>query len=294
MDSQRSSLPPAPFSIDLPREIVFDILEAYLSLPRPKSIFSVLLLSKWSYSWMLPKLYHTLSVVTSDYSRPGRAVQNELLRCATPSLALVRRLECSSISENFSFLSFSNITHLSLWNSLSSEWYASQCLILVTLRLEELFMWYPSDLNALASKLSETTPICRKIRRLGFHSSSISIPDRRWAQYCENLTHVLVFCSNFQNLSEFLRHLLPTFPTLQCFVIGATWDYNPKQTDMPELNVGGDRRVAFVLQHFDHFETHGNDFWSGQSAMWAEVEEHIARNPYSQVFSCSLFCCPGS
>ncbi|KAH8810477.1 hypothetical protein DL96DRAFT_1821532 [Flagelloscypha sp. PMI_526] len=135
MDSQHPAVCPASPSIGLPREIIFDILDEYLNLPAPKPIFPVLVISKWSYNRILPKLYHTLSTIRVEYLQPGRVVLDEVLRCAsTPSLGLVRHLDCRYITPILTLSSFPNVTHLFLLFSCGPEWWDSQCLA-VTLAL---------------------------------------------------------------------------------------------------------------------------------------------------------------
>ncbi|KAH8810505.1 hypothetical protein DL96DRAFT_1627378, partial [Flagelloscypha sp. PMI_526] len=184
MDSRQPNPPPAPFSIDLPREILLNILEEYLIIPPPTPVHSVLILSKLSYNWFLPQLYHTLSVSASQLSCPGRPSYDELLSCARPcSLALVKCLDCSFIDDGLTFQPFSSLTHLVVWDSVNSKWWNDQSAAVAMLSLEELLIWDKSDLDILASKLSAGAPLCRTISKLGFYNAFITNPHHNWPQY---------------------------------------------------------------------------------------------------------------
>ncbi|KAH8810475.1 hypothetical protein DL96DRAFT_1627293 [Flagelloscypha sp. PMI_526] len=279
MDSHSAAGLASP-KVDLPKEIILDILEEYLSFPSPKPILFVLVLSKWIYSWMLPILYHTLSTVKLQYIRSGRVVLDTLLRRApAPSLALVRRLDCSCITRVLTLSSFPNITHLLLWSSCGREWWDSQCFAVTLLPLEELFYWSQSDLNILSRKMTRDSPICSTICRLGFHNNPVTLPDPTWFRYCPKLTRVLLLCSNYDNFQVFIETLPLIFPQLHCCIIAPDWAHHPTRINVSNLGFRADRRVAMILHHLKHFESCGRHFWSAQRTMWEEVDWCISKNP---------------
>ncbi|KAH8810467.1 hypothetical protein DL96DRAFT_1821526 [Flagelloscypha sp. PMI_526] len=282
MDSQQCSLSPAPVTVELPKEILLHILQEYISLPSSVYILRALVLAKWIYQWILPKLYHSLSIVSRGSFRPERVGYDSLL-CASPSsLALVRRLQCSFVNDNVAFWSFPNLTHLALWDSWSELWLNFQARAIAMLRLEELFVWQPGNLDTLSSVITDITPISRTLRRLCFYDQSIRFPNVTWTKRCRNLTHILVFCSSFQSLEGFLQTSLRISEPLQCFLVAPTWNFTPTPADIPGAVFSGDKRVALVLEKLKHFEEQGYPFWSRQRAMWKEVEERIAKNPHSK------------
>ncbi|KAH8810423.1 hypothetical protein DL96DRAFT_1716660 [Flagelloscypha sp. PMI_526] len=245
--------------MELPREHLFYVLEAYFNLPPPRSILAVLLLSKSSYNLILPKLYHTLSLSGSDYPPPGpgELPPDALLHCAKPSsLALTKRLNCSS------------------------EWWHNQFDAVANLRLEELFVWDKWALDVLAFDLSDETPLCGSIRKLGFRNETIIFPHQNWLQHCPNLTQIFVICESYQGLQSVIQTCLPISPSLQCFLIVPSFAVEPTGGGIPDLTCPGDRREALGFQRQSyHFEEEGPAFWASQSAMWKEVTEKIAMNP---------------
>ncbi|KAH8810418.1 hypothetical protein DL96DRAFT_1821487 [Flagelloscypha sp. PMI_526] len=258
------------FSIDLPEEILLDILDSYLNLPPPKLILSILVLSKSIYDRILPKLYHTLSLTSSPFTHPDRTPHDKLTLCA----------QSSSLANNFSFLPFSNLTHLYFWDSPSSRW-DRQSDVLVILRLEELFVWDRLCHDSLASKLKHDSPICSTLCKLGFQDRLIAHPHRNWLLHCSKISHLFILSASFQGLQTVIQTLLPAFQTLQCVLVAPTQImFRPARTEIPELPFGGDRRVAVVLHHLDYFKRYGHAFWSGERMMWKEIDEQIAKNTH--------------
>ncbi|KAH8794361.1 hypothetical protein DL96DRAFT_1652030 [Flagelloscypha sp. PMI_526] len=281
MDSHRPGLPRTPFTITLPEEILYEILEAYLNLPVPIPILSVLVLSKPLYNWVLPKIFHTVSVSGSQIGHIGGfSPDGWVYSTSAFSLSLVKRLDTSFVEEEFSFLPFSNLTHLFLWDSFDSEWWENQSDVMANLRLEELFAWHRADFDTLSSKLSYNTPICGTMRKLGFQGKSTMCPPQNWVQYYPNLTHIFVLCTDFQGLQPLMLTLLPTLKALKCCLIAPSWDLKATHSDVSQLVFGGDKRVSLILQPLEHIKAYGHSFWSSQSLMWKEAEARIARNPH--------------
>ncbi|KAH8810518.1 hypothetical protein DL96DRAFT_1627410 [Flagelloscypha sp. PMI_526] len=273
---------------DLPYDLIIFILDLAIAEQGHKSGLSLLLLSKRTHKWVLTRIYHTLEL-SPDHDSNASVNREVLLRSANPaSLRLVRRVKCGSWSIDMApmrFNVFYHLTHLALWAHHSLH--VSKEHGILSLRLEELITWSPTDRSAILESRKFDSPLCTTLKRFGsFDNGLCSEEDVIRLDYFQNITHIL-FCFHGK-ISRFPKMCLRKHLDREGFRLGLfTPAFVPPNTEQFEvilryLESLQNSKVVIAKSAPPHVQTTNPapHFWSDQKQLWRAGERASARNSH--------------
>ncbi|KAH8800111.1 hypothetical protein DL96DRAFT_1824094 [Flagelloscypha sp. PMI_526] len=157
---------------------------------------------------------------------------------------------------------------------------------LLKLPLEELFLWDPSDVDALSVAIQESRSISRK----PLHNTLRKIGSRIfWGEEVikafPQLTHILVLKRPDERVTNIISLLLLK-ESMKCCIFYSWKGGQTKSSVLPngrELAEGlRDRRLVHMrlkLNHLDFRNADSNlDFWGEHAEMWRKAEIAVAEN----------------
>ncbi|KAH8810459.1 hypothetical protein DL96DRAFT_1627250, partial [Flagelloscypha sp. PMI_526] len=266
--------PPAP--------ILKSILEHCIPESPSHFCLTLLTLSRSTYDWLLPLLYHTLEFSDEGGFPAGSIDRQKLCASASPKcLALVRRVRCHYYPQEFSFSHFPNLTHLAFWGDQSIQ--PSSASALLELNLEEIFIWSENDNAQLLSQLSVSPAECRArstLRRYSCYSQRAELPNQNWL-HLQNITHILIICDDAKQLKNQVIQQVLSRQSLVCCVfifMGIMRGVDP--LDKETIDDLRDSRVVRLVKWPKALadQTINPYLWEDMAMTWKQIEVEIANN----------------
>ncbi|KAH8810374.1 hypothetical protein DL96DRAFT_1626971 [Flagelloscypha sp. PMI_526] len=240
---------------------------------------------------VIPRIYHSLdldmynntTVLAPSSHSVDRVV---LLACAKPSSFLFTRRLISRMSDApFNFAVFSQLTHLSLWgrNFFDVEPHGPrEADEIVTLPLEELFVWEEYDNVILLGQLTVDVTIYKTLRRYGCYSRrSENRPDEGWHK-CPNLIQILILFASISWFDEIAASgvVLPSCPNFRSLIISpfANIGSPPLRSQNSLGKLAQDKRIVILRNFPIHFFQHPRAFWENHIDMWRIALCEIDKN----------------
>ncbi|KAH8832068.1 hypothetical protein DL96DRAFT_1589851 [Flagelloscypha sp. PMI_526] len=281
---------------DLPKELVFYILEIVLDSTFPYKFVPVLLVSRAVHDWALPQVYSDVSLTLSLQNdiKNGTISSLRFMVYLTPpsSIALVKRLQQAMDYYPFSFAPFKNLTHLTLRGD--CRFRRDLAVAFLTLRLEELLICFVGAMESLDYVLIrepriEKSALQQTLRRYGGFMSRDASQRREFASLFPNITHLLVLRDM---VADFDRYPVCQFlarPTFQCCIFTSYFGEKWYPKDVQDVSRFQDRRLVFARKlpvHLRPVEADAHKyFWFDQRRMWTEAEALIRQNKEPQVIT---------
>ncbi|KAH8832108.1 hypothetical protein DL96DRAFT_1589940 [Flagelloscypha sp. PMI_526] len=254
----------------LPFEIILLILDLALqSHATPDVMFRFCLVSKAIHNWILPRLYHTLNLRTTNHA-------NRISTAPRSSLLFTRRLFFWVTTDGPDVSPFSNLSHLSLWTS-NLPGLAGP---LIMLPLEEMLVFNQASMAIIAGLLTSEATLWKTIQRILCYGAV----DKNWFE-CPNLVQIFVM---HYSVNRYVQAdvVLPSSSNFRTYVASPAYSSNPRpafsREDAEQCPVH-DRRLILLGEIPRHLDKPHGSFWENQAAMWEMMLRAVEENEIDKV-----------
>ncbi|KAH8810470.1 hypothetical protein DL96DRAFT_1561707 [Flagelloscypha sp. PMI_526] len=284
-----------PSKLDIPLEIIYYILELFMDPMVPQFSLPLLLVSREIHEWALPKIYFTFDLAPRNRGAvpvSGAVDREKLVQCASPrSLAYTKQLQCWIYDVSFSLAPFRNLSHLMFWGT--QVLIKETASVLLLFRLEELFIWSPTDTNMFHRVLlgSKNSAISTTLCRLGFYAPHHTSWQEDIGDLLPKVTHILILSESSDDLVQGVMTNVTTLVDFQCCLVGFPFADLPSYISIspPPFEFLRDKRFVFArkLPHqFSPKKFHTKrTFWTEEANMWKNAEMSIAQSPDPSKFT---------